>query len=195
MAINNVINTTEEKNFTFLSNQSSILHTTDTNNITVNGVNVIVDKPKRGDIMCVRKNDGQVVWIDGLSINPAQLSSEFDTVGICLNVDGNKAMVRYKTEKECRWAAADRWEITYNRNALYGNFSTYWTIGQESCDRKDFNFRDQDHTISTNTYVFETSFNNLVGNTTYNWSNGRELQSISNTNLNVSYKYDRNLQH
>ncbi|CCY89207.1 uncharacterized protein BN817_01111 [Mycoplasma sp. CAG:956] len=31
-----------------------------------------------------------------------------------------------------------------------------------------------------------------IGNTTYNWSNGRELQSISNTNLNVSYKYDKN---
>ena len=118
MAINNVINTTEEKNFTFLSNQSSILHTTDTNNITVNGVNVIVDKPKRGDIMCVRKDNGQVVWIDGLSINPAQLSSEFDTVGICLNVDGNKAMVRYKTEKECRWAAADRWQITFQKRKI-----------------------------------------------------------------------------
>lgn len=166
MAINNVINTTEEKNFTFLSNQSSILHTTDTNNITVNGVNVIVDKPKRGDIMCVRKDNGQVVWIDGLSINPAQLSSKFDTVGICLNVDGNKAMVRYKTEKECRWAAADRWEITYTRTALYGNFSTYWAIGQESSERKTFNF--QDPTSSTNTYVFLTSFNNIVGNTTYN---------------------------
>lgn len=32
----------------------------------------------------------------------------------------------------------------------------------------------------------------FIGNTTYNWSDDRELQSISNTNLNVSYKYDRN---
>lgn len=31
-----------------------------------------------------------------------------------------------------------------------------------------------------------------IGNTTYNWSNGRELQSISDTNLKMSYKYDRN---
>lgn len=31
-----------------------------------------------------------------------------------------------------------------------------------------------------------------IGNTIYNWSNGRELQSISDTNLNVLYKYDRN---
>ena len=165
MAINNVINTAEEKNFTFLSNQSSILHTTDTNNITVNGVNVIVDKPKRGDIMCVRKDNGQVVWIDGLSINPAQLSSEFDTVGICLNVDGNKAMVRYKKEKECRWAAADRWEITYTRTDLYGNFSTYWEIAQESCDTKYFSFS---NSVNTCTYDFCTEFNNIFVNTTYN---------------------------
>ena len=159
MAINNVINTTEEKNFTFLSNQSSILHTTDTNNITVNGVNVIVDKPKRGDIMCVRKDNGQVVWIDGLSINPAQLSSEFDTVGICLNVDGNKAMVRYKTEKECRWAAADRWEITYTRTALYGNFSTYWKIRQESSEIKTFNVGSNGS--DTYTYTFMNRFNEV----------------------------------
>ena len=66
----------------------------DTNDVTVNGVNVIVDKPKRGDVMCVK--NGQVVWIDGLSINPEQLSSEIDPVGICMVVDGNKAIVRYK---------------------------------------------------------------------------------------------------
>ena len=61
----------------------------DTNDVTVNGVNVIVDKPKRGDVMCVK--NGQVIWIDGLSINPKQLSSEIEPVGICLKIKGNKA--------------------------------------------------------------------------------------------------------
>ena len=107
MAINR-INTGES--FKFLTNQSSILHTVDINKITVNGVNVIVDKPKRGDIMCITK-DQKVIWIDGLSIEPTQLSQEFEPVGICLVVKGNKAHVRYKEEKRFRWAASERWEL------------------------------------------------------------------------------------
>ena len=71
---------------------------------------MIVDKPKRGDIMCITK-DQKVVWIDGLSINPKQLSREFEPVGICLVVKGNKALVRYKEEKSFRWAASERWEL------------------------------------------------------------------------------------
>ena len=108
MSINRV--NTGGENFKFLANQSSILHTVDINKITVNGVNVIVDKPKRGDIMCITK-DQKVIWIDGLSINPKQLSQEFEPVGICLVVKGNKAIVRYKEERSFRWAASERWEL------------------------------------------------------------------------------------
>ena len=122
MAINKVNTTVEEQNFKFLTNQSSILYTSDTNNITVNGVNVIVDKPKRGDIMCITKyrdaegtlldaDKQKVVWIDGLSINPKQLSQEYEPVGICLIVNGNKAIVRYREEKSFRWSASERWEL------------------------------------------------------------------------------------
>ena len=94
------------------------------NSITVNGVNVIVDKPKVGDIMCVTRytdesgtllpaNSQKVIWIDGLSINPSQLSQKLEPVGICVVVNGNKAMVRYRQEKSFRWAASERWEIPY----------------------------------------------------------------------------------
>ena len=92
MAIN-ITNNTGGGDFKFLTNQSSILHTTDTNDVTINSVNVIVDKPKRGDILCVK--DGQVIWIDGLSINPDQLSSEIEPVGICMVINGNKAIVKH----------------------------------------------------------------------------------------------------
>ena len=109
MSINKVNTTVEEQSFKFLTNQSSILLNSDTNDITVNGVNVIVDKPKRGDVMCVK--DGQVVWIDGLSINPEQLSSEIEPVGICLKIKGNKALVRYREEKSFRWSAGERLEL------------------------------------------------------------------------------------
>ena len=122
MAINKVNTTAEEKSFNFLTNQSTILRTADTNNITVNGVNVIVEKPKVGDVMCVTKykNDSgtlldadqqKVIWIDGLSINPDYLSEEYEPVGICLVVKGNNAIVRYRQEKGTRWSAGERWEL------------------------------------------------------------------------------------
>ena len=108
MAIIKVNDISEENSVRFLTNQSSILHRTDVNSITTNGVNVIVDKPKKGDVMCVTRytnesgsllpaDDQEVVWIDGLSINPAQLSQHLETVGICVAINGNKAMVKYKT--------------------------------------------------------------------------------------------------
>ena len=123
MAINKVNNTTEEKSFNFLENQSSILRTVDTNNITVNGVNVIVDKPKRGDIMCITKykdtsgnlldaDKQKVIWIDGLSINPKYLSQEYEAVGICFVVNGNKALVRYRKEMEFKWSALNRLHLS-----------------------------------------------------------------------------------
>ena len=121
MSINKVNTTVEEQSFKFLTNQSSILHTVETNNITVNGVNVIVEKPKRGDVMCIThyERDGvlldadkqKVVWIDGLSINPKQLSQEYEPVGICLVVKGNKVIVRYREEKSLYWADTQRFEL------------------------------------------------------------------------------------
>ena len=122
MAINKVNTTAEEKSFNFLTNQSTILRTVDTNNITINGVNVIVEKPKVGDVMCVTKyknNSGtlldadqqKVIWIDGLSINPDYLSEEYEPVGICIVVKGNKALVKYREEKRIKWSAGERWEL------------------------------------------------------------------------------------
>lgn len=121
MSINRVNTTVEERNFKFLTNQSSILHTVDTNKITVNGVNVIVDKPKRGDVMCITHykegsilldaDKQKVVWIDGLSIDPTQLSQEYEPVGICLVVKGNKAIVRYREERSLRWSNAKRLKL------------------------------------------------------------------------------------
>lgn len=122
MAIIKVNNTSEESSVNFLTNQSSILHTSNTNKITVNGVNVFVDKPKVGDIMCVTRytDEGgallsadkqKVKWIDGLSINPKQLSQKYEPVGICVAINGNKAMVRYREEQTKRWSVSDRWEM------------------------------------------------------------------------------------
>ena len=77
---------------------------------------MIVDKPKRGDIMCIDLDPEvmrvkKVVWIDGLSINLKQLPAAYEAIGICLSVKGNKAMVRYREERDMRWLAADYWVL------------------------------------------------------------------------------------
>lgn len=114
MAINSVKTIAEEVRFKFPHNQSSILRTVDTNNIKYNAVNVIVDKPKVGDVMCVTRytyDDGsllesyrqKVFFVSGPSIYDIYSLThddmdrlKFDTVGIVLKVTGNKALVRYK---------------------------------------------------------------------------------------------------
>lgn len=134
MSINKVNTTSQEQTFTFYSDQSSILRTTDTNNITMNGVNVIVDRPKRGDVMCITnyKTDGvlldadkqKVVWIDGMSINPNFLSQEYEPVGICLSVKGNKALVRYREEKELTFKKVERYHIGYSSYYMSNSLNT-----------------------------------------------------------------------
>ena len=85
MAINKIYTTAEEQSFKFLTNQSSILRTSNTNNITTHGINVIVSRPNKGDVMCVTRykngdtllnaEEQKVVWIDGLSIELNQYKS------------------------------------------------------------------------------------------------------------------------
>ena len=123
MSINIVNTTKEEKDFKFVQNRTSILHTNSTNKVTFNYVNAIVRSPKVGDVMCVTRyidEDGsllsadkqKVIWIDGLSINPKQLSQKYEPVGICVAINGNKAMVRYREERDnIMWAAGERWEL------------------------------------------------------------------------------------
>ncbi len=99
---------------------------------------MIVDKPKRGDIMCItkyRKENGdlleadkqKVIWIDGLSIEPTQLSSELEPVGICIVVKGNKALVRYRKVGYRRWIASARFGVLESSMMNDGVEHT-WTI-------------------------------------------------------------------
>ena len=85
MAIN-IVNTEEDaQNFPYFGNQSTILFTNESKYIDLNGVNVFVDRPKKGDVLCVTRykdesgnllpaDEQKVKWIDGLSINPTRLS-------------------------------------------------------------------------------------------------------------------------
>ncbi len=90
------------------------------------------------------------------------------------------------------------YKYTYDN---YGNIlskSTYklnttTLINTDTYTYDNANYKDQLTKFNNDTITYDGISNPLkIGNTIYNWSNGRELQSISNTNLNVSYKYDRN---
>ena len=148
MAINSVKTIEEEQSFKFLENQSSILRTIYTNNITYKGVNVIVDKPKAGDVMCVTlykdANDNlldssrqKVVWIDGKTINSLQLDKLYDIVGICLSVKGNKAIVKYKYNIHCnKFSTAARHRIFFE-NYLNGQYSVVMSLPGNTSNASD----------------------------------------------------------
>ncbi len=148
MAINSVKTIEEEQNFKFLENQSSILRTIYTNNITYKGINVIVDKPKAGDVMCVTlykdANDNlldssrqKVVWIDGKTINSLQLDKLYDIVGICLSVKGNKAIVKYKYNIPCnKFSTAARHRIFFE-NYLNGQYNVVIALPGNTTNASD----------------------------------------------------------
>ncbi len=182
MAINKVNTTDDEKDYNFLKNQSSIIRTVSTNNITINGVNVIVAKPKVGDIMCVTryKNDNdvllpaeeqKVVWIDGLSIEPLQLSIELEPVGICVAINGNKALVRYKKEfTNIKWSAGERWEIKYDSivKAYNTNYVLQITLNNVQNDNKfTFTSAAQNNIYARREFVEQLNDWFLANNTNY----------------------------
>lgn len=153
MAIKSVNATSEENDVKFDKNQSSILHTLDTNTVTVNGVNVEVKRPKKGDVLCV--NGGQVVWIDGLSINPAQLPQGLETVGICVAINGNKAIVKYRKGETFKWAAANSYLLADTIKSLFDNVSHTLKVS--------LNGTEYEFTFSANSYQdFNAKLNSFL---------------------------------
>ena len=114
--INKVTNIEAADSYKFLTDQSTILRAENENKVKVNGINVIVDKPKRGDVLCLThytdsdgnlldKTKQKIFWIDGLSIVPKELSEDLDPVAICWRVYGNTAYIRYRKEESRKWRA------------------------------------------------------------------------------------------
>jgi hypothetical protein len=112
--INKVTNIEAADSYKFLTDQSTILRAENENKVKVNGINVIVDKPKRGDVLCLThytdsdgklldKTKQKIFWIDGLSIVPKELSEDLDPVAICWRVYGNTAYIRYRKEESKQW--------------------------------------------------------------------------------------------
>lgn len=123
MTFNKVTTQAEAAKFSFLKDQSTVLHTTDTNDVNINGVNVITQTPTCGDVLCItRKMDNgallgpdkqDIIWVKGLTINYAEFPDDiYEPVGIVYKVRGRTAYVRYRTEVSRFYSDCDRFDIT-----------------------------------------------------------------------------------
>lgn len=123
MAFNIVQTQQEADNFTYKKNQSTVLYTIDTKNISIHGCNVITKTPTAGDVLCVTQRYKQnsdssgwtllppqsqdIVWVKGDTVNmdvwPTETIGDIkirsiEPVGICYKVRDRKAYVLYGKE-------------------------------------------------------------------------------------------------
>lgn len=125
MAFNVVQTQQEADKFTYKKNQSTVLYTIDTKNISIHGCNVITKTPTAGDVLCVTQRYKQnsdssgwtllppqsqdIVWVKGNTVNmdvwPTETIGDIkirsiEPVGICYKVRDRKAYVLYGKEVE-----------------------------------------------------------------------------------------------
>lgn len=123
MAFNIVQTQQEADKFTYKKNQSTVLYTIDTKNISIHGCNVITKTPTAGDVLCVTQRYKQnsdssgwtllppqsqdIVWVKGDTVNmdvwPTETIGDIkirsiEPVGICYKVRDRKAYVLYGKE-------------------------------------------------------------------------------------------------
>lgn len=123
MTFNKVETQAQAAAFNFLKDQSTVLHTTESNDVNINGVNVITATPTKGDVLCITRKmsngsllgpDKQdIVWVKGMTINFAEFPDDiYEPIGIVYKVRGRVAYVRYRTEVSRRYSYCDRFDIT-----------------------------------------------------------------------------------
>lgn len=123
MTFNKVETQAQAAAFNFLKDQSTVLHTTESNDVNINGVNVITATPTKGDVLCITRKmsdssllgpDKQdIVWVKGMTINFAEFPDDiYEPIGIVYKVRGRVAYVRYRTEVNRRYSYCDRFDIT-----------------------------------------------------------------------------------
>ena len=125
MAFNIVQTQQEADKFTYKKNQSTVLYTIDTKNISIHGCNIITKTPTAGDVLCVTQRYKQnsdssgwtllppqsqdIVWVKGDTVNmdvwPTETIGDIkirsiEPVGICYKVRDRKAYVLYGKEVE-----------------------------------------------------------------------------------------------
>ena len=123
MTFNKVETQAQAAAFNFLKNQSTVLHTTESNDVNINGVNVITTTPTKGDVLCITRKmsngsllgpDKQdIVWVKGMTINFEEFPDDiYEPVGIVYKVRGRVAYVRYRTVVNRIFSECERFDIT-----------------------------------------------------------------------------------
>lgn len=102
--------------YKFPETYSSILQETKTNDITINGVNVITKTPDIGDILCITRNmttsntlagpeSQDIVWVKGNTFNFDSFRGDlYEPVGVVYNVIGRTAYVEYRKHESHAYA-------------------------------------------------------------------------------------------
>ena len=102
--------------YKFPETYSSILQETKTNDITINGINVITKTPSVGDVLCITRNmttnntlagpeSQDIVWLKGSTFNFDSFRGDlYEPVGIVYNVIGRTAYVEYRKHGSCAYA-------------------------------------------------------------------------------------------
>lgn len=107
--------------YKFPTEQSTVLHVAENNNVTVNGVNVVTKTPAVGDLLCVTRNTDSsgnllldpskqsIVWIKGDTFTQTFFPKDkIEAVGVVYKVQGRTASVLYREAAQMQYAAANR---------------------------------------------------------------------------------------
>lgn len=101
--------------YKYSTRQSSIIRANETNDIRINGVNIVVDMPAVGDVLCITRkmengkllgpDSQEIVWMRGSTIEAASFPGDlYEAVGVVYKVQGRHVWVIYREAPELRFA-------------------------------------------------------------------------------------------
>ena len=124
-------------NYSYSTRQSTIVRAKDTNDVKINGVNMTVDIPAPGDLLCITKymdgdtlkgpDEQKIVWMKGSTINAATFPTDiYEAVAVVYKVQGRHAWVIYKDAPEYKFADVTRYAA--DNIPAAGNISLTGTV-------------------------------------------------------------------
>lgn len=128
-------------NYSYSTRQSTIVRAKDTNDVKINGVNMTVDIPAPGDLLCITKymdgdtlkgpDEQKIVWMKGSTINAATFPADiYEAVGVVYKVQGRHAWVIYKDTPKNRFA--DVYSYKQNGGGVTGDVTFTCTVNKIS---------------------------------------------------------------
>jgi hypothetical protein len=185
-------------NYSYSTRQSTVVRAKDTNDIKINGINVIVDIPAPGDLLCITKymdgdslkgpDEQKIVWIKGSTINAATFPADiYEAVGVVYKVQGRHAWVIYKDAPEYKFADITRYAVN---NIQSGNIHLEGTVKTAS---KIINFDFGDvYVDKTNLYQTYNNIHNALTRVADNIYFSAQYHSVADQYIYINCKDDVN---